>query len=268
MLHRLASVLAALAACLPAQEDSARPAPVDTKAVRLQATVDEMVALVEKHAGLAFERPPRVRATKHAEWRELVRQHLELESVRDVIEASLATLGLYLPDTDEIVLSPLVMGALLVELDADAPRHRREGIAHQKATIAHEIVHALQQQHWQLPARLQAVDDADEDEIRRLRFVIEGHAALVEERIAEQELGLDDFMMSGPYAGIGVDPTYVTGHRYFLHLWRTGGMAAVHAKLAEPPTLEELLELAAKPLPEAPREKPAAPAEGSSGTKR
>jgi hypothetical protein len=271
---QLAACLIALACLAPAQDERVPSRAGDERAQRLQQTVDEQVGLVEKHAGLTFLRPPKVRATKAREWRELVRRERGLESAREVFEASVGTFGLYLPATDEVVLSPLVVAPLLQRVDDDAPRHVREGIAHQRATVVHELVHALQEQRFALPsrlARLAKTADEDLDEVRRLKFVIEGHAVLVEERIAERELGLDDFFLSGPYAGIGGDPSYATGRRYFLHLFRRGGMRAVHEKLAAPPAFDELVRVAGEPLPPEPDEEPresGVPDDGGAGTGR
>jgi hypothetical protein len=268
---RLALCLIALPCLAPAQDERVPSRAGDERAQRLQQTVDELVGLVEKHAGLTFLRPPKVRATKAREWRELVRRERGLESAREVFEASVGSFGVYLPATDEVVLSPMVVAPLLQRVDDDAPRHVREGIALQRATVVHELVHALQEQRFALPSRLAKTADEDRDEVRRLEFVIEGHAVLVEERIAERELGLDDFFRSGPYAGIGGDPSYVTGRRYFLHLFRRGGMRAVHEKLAAPAAFDELVRVAGEPLPPEPDEEPrdgGVPGDGGAGTGR
>ena len=173
----------------------------------------------------------------------------ELETGREVFEASVSTLGLYLPEQREVVLSPLVVAPLIKKLPEDAPRHTREAVMHQKTTVAHELVHALQEQHFGLPSKLRAAEEVED--ILRYKWLIEGHAVLVEERIAEGALGLEDFMIKGPYGGlaVGSDPSYVQGRKYFLHLLRTGGMKAVRASLEQPPTFAQMKELTKKPLP-------------------
>lgn len=239
----------------PAQQDAPKSKPKSKRELRLQKAVDEMVGKVEKCAQLEFETPPKVRAAKHKEWRELVKREFEIEGGRELFETSLSTLGLYLAKTKEIVLSPLVVAPLIKELDEDAPRHTRIAVAHQKATVAHEIVHALQEVHFGLPSKLEAAEEVDD--ILRYKWLIEGHAVLVEELIAEQELGLEDFMQTGPYGGlaIGLDPSYVKGRNYFVHILRTEGMKGVHGKLEKPPTFEQIRELAKKPLPPKPEKK-------------
>ncbi len=241
----LALVLAC-ASALPAQ--AARRA----REARLQRAVDEVVALVEAYADLKFSVPPRVRAATHKEWRALVKREFSLEKPREVFEMSVSTLGLYLPDAKQVVLSPLVVAPLLVALDDDAPRHKRLARAHQQATVAHEVVHALQEEHFGLASKLQAAGDPDE--VTRWKWLLEGHAVLVEERIAERELGIEDFMLTGPYGGlsVGLDPSYVAGRNYFLHVLRAEGMAGVHARLRRPPSLEEMRALARRKLPPAP----------------
>ncbi|HEX6812708.1 MAG TPA: hypothetical protein VF384_13860 [Planctomycetota bacterium] len=247
-----------------AQDGSTAKPPATEQEQRLQKAVDEMIVSVEKHSGLAFARRPKVRAVKAREWREIVKREFHLEKERDVFEASVAMLGMYLAASDEVVLSPLVVGPLVQVVADDAPRHVREAVAHQKATIAHELVHALQEQHFALPSRLAKVDDKDAEEILRIKALIEGHAVVVEELIAEQELGLEDFMQRGPY-GLGTETSYVTGRRYFLHLLRSGGMKAVREALAKPPTWAALLELANKELPPEPPRVPAEAGEPKAG---
>ena len=256
----LAVVLAALA--LPALgccQEGGKPAKhkeAPSKRERqLQKAAIEMVAAVEKHAQLKFVKPPKVRATKHKEWRELVQREFEIEDGRKLFEMSLSTFGLYLAKSRGVVLSPLVVAPLIKQLDEDAPRHKRIAVMHQKATIAHEIVHALQEVHFGLPTKLEAAEEIDE--ILRYKWLLEGHAVLVEELVAEGELGLEDFMLTGPYGGlaIGLDPSYVRGRNYFQHILRTKGMKGVHAVLRQPPTHAAMEELAMKPLPPVPKPK-------------
>lgn len=249
------SALAALGLAVAAagQQDSQEPRQDRRAQARqardraLQAAVDRLVVLVEKHAGLAFVRPPRVRAATHKEWREIVAEAFELESPGDIVTTSIQTLGLYRPETDDVVLSPLVVAPLVRELGDDPPRHLLLAVAHQRATVVHELVHALQQQHFGLPGRLEASDD--DDETLALKYVVEGHAVLIEERIAEREFGLEDYMLTGSYGGFSTNFSYTTGRRYFLHRLRTGGMEAVLQSLREPPTFDELVELANQELP-------------------
>jgi hypothetical protein len=236
-----------LAATVPAQDPEPAAPLLSAKEQRLQAVVDELAALVEKHSELRFERPPKVRPATHKQWREIVEREFEPENARELFELSIATQALYLVESDEIALSPIVVAPLTKELDDDAPRHHVEAVAHQKATVAHELVHVLQEAHFGLSSKLLAA--TEHEDIARLKFVLEGHAVLIEERIAEQELGLVDFLARGPYGGLGADPSYLTGRRYCLYVLRTEGMAGVLEKLAQPPSWMELLEVAEKQLP-------------------
>lgn len=242
--------LCLVAAIAPAQDQervrSTKPTAAASREQRLQQVVGDMVALVEKHSGLKFEKPPSVRAATHAEWRAIVQRQFEPENGLELFDLSVGSLGFYMVATDEVVLSPLVVEPLVKPLADDAPRHVRDAVAHQQATIAHEIVHALQQVHFGLPKQLDAAKDPQE--IRRLKFLIEGHAVLIEELIAERELGLEGFMEKMRYA----DQCYRTGRRYFLHVLRSEGMRGVIAKLTEPPELAAMLEIAQRPLPPEP----------------
>lgn len=227
---------------LPAQSREARAA---AQAARLQAAVDALVPLVEQYAGLRFPSPPRVRGATGAQWRALVKRELELESGADVFGASVSLMGLYVPDAGEVVLSPVVAAPLRKGLPEGATPRQREGLAHHQSTLVHELVHVLQDMHFRLPARLQAAEDAAE--ILALKYLIEGHAVFVETRVAEAELGFEDFMARSPYsglAGLGNDPSYAGGHRYFVRVFAAEGMAGVLQRLRQPPVLADIVALA------------------------
>ncbi|MEZ6038544.1 MAG: hypothetical protein R3F29_13770 [Planctomycetota bacterium] len=226
-----------------------REAPADAKLVerdrKLQLVVDALVPLVEKYAELKFPTPPKVRAATHRQWRELVKKEMKPQNDGQVIVTSMMMLGLYLPDAREIVVSPMVIAPLLKELPEDAPRHHRLAQAHQRATLAHELTHALQDIHFSLPTRMKQLLAAEDDDWLRCKYVLEGHAVFVEERIAEGELGLEDFMVTGPYVGNG-DPSYANGWRFCRRVFEKGGMKALRAALAEPPTVDEILAVGAE----------------------
>ncbi|MCU0867793.1 MAG: glycoside hydrolase N-terminal domain-containing protein [Planctomycetes bacterium] len=188
--------------------------------------VAALLPLVEKHADAKFLRPPVVRAVDEASWARLV--HTIDPEARDPALAVAITAGLYVPQRDEVVLSPFFVSNLLFE-------DRRPGkgdTALLLPLLVHELTHALQQQHWQLPARFVAAEDGHER--RMLKALVEGHATWVEELVAV-ELGKPGHVAENRerhrrYGRM----EYVRGRDYLVNLHADGGMAAVKAALVGP----------------------------------
>ena len=185
-----------------------------------------LLPLVEKHADAKFLRPPVVRAVDDASWAELV--HALGPEARDPALAVAITSGLYVPQRDEVVLSPFLVSNLLAE-------DRKPGkgdTAFVLPLLVHELTHALQQQHWQLPARFVAAEDGQER--RMLKALVEGHATWIEELVAV-ELGRPGHVAENRerhrrYGRM----EYVRGRDYLVNLHADGGMAAVKAALVGP----------------------------------
>ena len=111
--------------------------------------------------------------------------------------------------------------------------------------MAHELAHALQDVHFALPKKMKRLLAAGDDDWLRYKYVLEGHAVFVEERVAEGGLGLEDFMQTGPYVG-NFDPSYANGWRFCRRVFEQGGMQALEAALKDPPPLREILEVGAE----------------------
>ena len=235
-----------------AQDDKpSREARAKERAQKLEQATARLARLAEKYSQLSFLEPPVVEAKTHAEWRRMVEEEfLPDGSVRDVMELAMTLVGVYLPDPPRVVLSPVVVGPMIAKPRKEESRMAFERRVQNEATIVHELVHALQDQHYRLPRLLHAAED--DEEILLYKGLIEGHAVFVEERVAETEWKFEDFMDRGPYRSLGSDPSYHYGHRYFNHVFREHGMKGVLDKLANPPTYQAFLELASKPLPELP----------------
>ena len=185
-----------------------------------------LLPLVEKHADAKFLRPPVVRAVDDASWAELV--HALGPEARDPALAVAITSGLYVPQRDEVVLSPFLVSNLLIE-------DRKPGkgdTAFVLPLLVHELTHALQQQHWQLPARFVAADVGHER--RMLKALVEGHATWIEELVAV-ELGNPGYVAANRerHRRHG-RMEYVRGRDYLVNLHADGGMAAVKAALVGP----------------------------------
>lgn len=129
------------------------------------------------------------------------------------------------------------------------------------ATLAHELVHALQDQHWDLGPRL-AYERGRGDEQSALHALAEGDAtsAMMDALLADRGLGALD-LPEGAFsleaeASMAVDPQmseiprvlrgslvapYIDGLQFVHELRRRGGWAAVDAAWSSPPTTTEQL---------------------------
>jgi hypothetical protein len=211
---------------------------------RLQALVAKLQPLVEKHAELKFLRPPIVRVADDKSWAALVRS--EMPDARDQYLAASLTWALYVPERDEVVLSSYLANALLYRVDGKIADRNRFA----PPMLAHELVHVLQEQHFALPSRLRA--DVSEDDKRKLKFLVEGHATLIEERLAVAELDEAKYAEYSRKRHLKARRmAYIRGRDYLHNLDEDGGTEAVHAALRGPlPSWPEFVKVAMrKPKP-------------------
>lgn len=106
-----------------------------------------------------------------------------MPNVKDLSLAVAITWALYVPERGEVVVSPYVTSFLISSAKADAPKRA----AFAQPALAHELVHVLQEQHFQTVLRLRNLQSRNEN--RMLKFLVEGHATWVEENLAVHELG-------------------------------------------------------------------------------
>lgn len=193
----------------------------------LQKLVDKLCPMIERRSGLTFKAPPVVRVLGSKSWLRVVRR--EMPNTLDVDRSAAITLGLYIPEREEILLSPYVGNALMRSSgETVAERHRFA-----LPTLAHELVHVLQEQHFQLPSRMRSA--ASRDDANKLKFLIEGHATLMEERISEGELGLPGYAKWSRKRHLKARRiTYTRGRDYLHNLEEHGGMQAIHDALKGP----------------------------------
>ena len=147
-----------------------------------QTLVANAVPKVEQAVGVKFKRPPRAELRSRAEVREfLVKQFEATESKSQLAgqEALYKVLGL-IPDT--LHLGPFLIDLLteqvvgyydpatkVLYLNRDAPAE------YVGLTITHELVHALQDQYFDLDS-LQKASTADDDRANAAQAVVEGEA--------------------------------------------------------------------------------------------
>ncbi len=165
----------------------------------LQAAAAKVLPLVEKHAGRAFTTPPKITLAQGQAFRDVVAEEnrriydrifaASSEEVRRRLAEETAwgaergVLGKYGVFTDTLYMSegPLRMAA------STLPGDRMDDVL--LVILAHELTHALQDQHIPMDALLDDVDD--QDALWAASGSWEGFATWVEQQVAH-ELGLDD----------------------------------------------------------------------------
>ena len=159
-----------------------------------------------------------------------------VESMRSLL--GVGVVGFYDPETDELV----VRGAALTP--------------YVRTTIAHELVHALDDQHLDLDRP--EYDEADDEIGFGFSAVVEGNARRIEEAYRasmsdeEQELATEEELSLGGTADLGDVPVvlvdligapYALGERLVGGLADEGGEEAVNAAFGDPPrTSEQVLD--------------------------
>jgi hypothetical protein len=179
MLHGVAPLLVLLSSL-------AAPAPADPGATPEQAALLKQVATdVERIRGLKFRRPVPMRVVGDAETRKHALQRLDDLQAREALEAEIEAyraLGL-LPRQGDVLET--VLGALEEQVGGFYDPRREtffllddmpQGLA--PALIAHELTHAIEDQTYDLDARLRGAKH-DEDLGFALSAVHEGSATLV-----------------------------------------------------------------------------------------
>lgn len=192
-----------------------------------------------------------------------LREHLtesvddEYQEAMDVNETILTLLGVIEPDLD--------LGELMIDLrseqvagfyDSDEEAYYvvedEEQTAYDQMTLAHEYVHALQDQHFDLDALQEATESTDEE--WALEALVEGDAVLAMLSYAEENISFFDQLESASRAAgyegavfesspVFIQETelfsYIEGHDFVLSLYETGGWEAVNEAYENPPRSTE-----------------------------
>lgn len=183
-MRRLLVVLGALAALVAACRGR-RPAAGDQG---LRATVDSLVPEVEAAVGLTFAKPPRVAVRSKAQVTAYLKAKLDQEFPEakiEGVEAAYRLLGL-LPDSVDV--RSLLLGLYAEQVagyyDPDSlTLYAVQGSQGNqlRLVLAHELVHALQDEHLPLARLLEDVTNADR--LAASQAVLEGHATLAMLRV-------------------------------------------------------------------------------------
>jgi hypothetical protein len=233
----------------------------DSGSMPTQAEVDAVVAdistFVEQERGLPFKEPVTVELLDDDAFEaRLLEDFEEGAEELEITEQELKALGLIEPDVDlqEALRSAYGAGVLgfydpetneLVVRGAELTPYVRE-------TIAHELTHALDDQHFELDRP--QYDDADDEVWFGFSALLEGNATRVEDAYVESmseaeqaerdmeelEFGMDADLFDVPIVVLEllVAP-YELGPVLVDELLDDGGQAELDASFADPPTTSE-----------------------------
>lgn len=151
----------------------------DTALVRL---LSEIQPTVERSSGISATRPPNVAATDEGRLRAYIERQLETQLPADeaaAITAVYSRLGL-VPDTLDLtaLVSALLEEQVIGYYDPVSDTlfvHERVPLAQLEPVLAHELVHALQDQYMALDSARTALEDRN-DALTAYQAVMEGHA--------------------------------------------------------------------------------------------
>lgn len=254
----VAIVVTAIGCLLPAgcsDEDTDASLPCD---VSDQACQDRIWEVVQEESQLTALKPaPPLRLLTPAE----LEARLTASFAEEDDDGFYLLLGLIAPNTDwkrELIEGARDSIAALYDhetkemfvVDRGAPLNRRDMVT----STAHEMIHALQDQRFDLRAMLEAFEE-DEDGALGVRGAIEGHAShfesLVNERVLqlEPDPGLLIARAQGDFdlvLGYQTNPElpWIAGYLSFPHAaggllaarrWAEGGTDAVNDLLVRPP---------------------------------
>jgi hypothetical protein len=225
---------------------------------QLQAVVAEISAFVEQERGLTFLQPVDVQLAGEGEFQDRLLADFEEESADDLREqeAVLEAFGLVEPEVDLVEAMRSLLGAGVVGFyDPETKELVVRGAAltpYVRTTIAHELTHALDDQHFDLDRP--EYDDATDEVGFGFGAVVEGNARRIEgayeDSLSETEraqsqaeefaLGLGIDVGAIPLVLVQLlDAPYTLGQVLVDDVLADGGDPALAAALTDPPHTSE-----------------------------
>lgn len=212
--------------------------------------LEELITAAEQVRELVFLAPPAIAVVTDAELEARVREAIE-EDIEDfpADEALYELLGLLDPETDLLTLLLDLYGEQVAGFyDGDTreivvPAHDEGLSTLQRATLVHELVHALTDQHFQFDPAFQAMIEEERlDQASAYQALIEGDATLAElhwiQGLSQRELGdlmaeqfaLDQstFQSAPQFIRDSLIFPYLTGVAFVETLYESGGWAPVN----------------------------------------
>lgn len=239
---------------------SASPAAPDPRS-QLEALIPQLQQFVEQTRGLAFKAPVKVTFLADADFRARLARLQERDQAdreeAETAEGVLRALGLLEADVDLAKAADSLLGAAVAGLyDAEADELVVRGdkpSAQVRATLVHELTHALQDQHFEL--HRPGIDERDDEAGQAFTALAEGDAVRIEQLyleslpLAEQKRAEAEEQAASAAIGRDVPRVllevlvfpYLTGPQFVAALLRHGGPGRVDAAFSSPPTTSEHL---------------------------
>ena len=241
----------------PGERDAAEEPDEPPTQEELEEVVAEISAFVEQETGLSFLEPVTVELAGEGEFQDRLLADFD-EDVEDLraTEVFLKALGLVDPDVDLVEsMRSLLGGGVVGSSDPETDELVVRGAAltpYVRTTIAHELVHALDDQHHDL--HRPEYDDGPDEISFGFSALVEGNARRIESAYLES-LGDDavaDALAEELAIGTGIDYSdipdvlfdlisapYVLGEPFVDAVLDDGGREALVAAFADPPTTTE-----------------------------
>jgi hypothetical protein len=235
--------------------------PEPATEAEIEAVVTEISAFVAEERGLEFVEPVAVELEGEGAFQDRLLADFDedADELRQT-EVFLEGLGLVEPDVDMVeAMRSLLGGGVVGFYDPETAELVVRGAAltpYVKTTIAHELVHALDDQVYGL--HRPQYDDADDEISFGFSAVVEGNARRIENAYQdsltdeEREQATTEELMIGGDLDIGSIPLvlidligapYTLGEPFVGGLVESGGDQALAAAFAEPPrTTEQVLD--------------------------
>ena len=231
--------------------------PEPATEAEIEATVAEISEFVAEERGLAFTEPVAVELAGEGEFQDRLLADFDedADELRQT-EVFLKGLGLVEPDVDLVeAMRSLLGGGVVGFYDPESAELVVRGAAltpYVKTTIAHELVHALDDQHHDLDRP--EYDDADDEIGFGLSAVAEGNARRIENAFRdsltddqrqqatseEMAIGADFDIGSVPLVLIDlIGAPYTLGEAFVGDIVASGGDEALAAAFEAPPRTSE-----------------------------
>jgi hypothetical protein len=241
----------------PGADASTGETPPPATEAQVRSAVDEISAAVERERGLTFTEPVDVELAGEGVFQRRLLEDFDeaVEELRDT-EVLLKAFGLVDPAVDLVAAMRKLLGAGVVGFyDPETDELVVRGTAltpYVRTTIAHELTHALDDQHFDLDRP--EYDDAHDEIAFGFSALVEGNARRVEgaylaglsdeDRMdaAAEELSLGGDLDLGEIPLVLVDlisAPYGLGQDFVDELIGEGGQAALDAAFADPPRTSE-----------------------------
>jgi hypothetical protein len=245
----------------PGTDPSSTASPPPATEAEIRAAVDDISAFVAGERGLAFREPVQVELAGEGDFQARLLEDFdeEAEELRED-EVLLKALGMVDPAVDLVAsMRALLGGGVVGFYDPETHELVVRGTAltpYVRTTIAHELTHALDDQHFDLDRP--EYDDADDEISFGFSALAEGNARRVEDAYldslgaAEQDAAAAEERALGSGIDVGDVPVvlidlisapYALGETFVESLVDAGGQAGLDAAFADPPrTSEQVIE--------------------------